>query len=376
MKDMDRLFREELEIPDIVKAKADAALAGIAAEGKNMKHSNRTYIRKLIPTIVAACLCIALLCVAAYAAIHHDWSRGALTATEDQQQELTENGMAVVLDEQQDPADLAVTHDGVTVTPMEIITDGDFAWLTFSVSGLEFPERCDPALDMAWCYLGDVPSDDKGLLNSSGSFYDGTVIGEDARAVYEDGSPLEADEDGNAILYYVDEDGSLEFTMQCQPVYGDVSLLGQTVHVGLQGLTITAKDMDTISVEGPWEFTLTMPEGSDSQIIEINEPVPGTDFTLTQVELSPISAHLTYSVDGDVEIVDDDLGVPELCGAVLSDGTELPYLADGGSVGYSEDMAEAYNDFAFDLVIDPDAVTALLIRTEPGSDCVSIPLNK
>jgi hypothetical protein len=61
---------------------------------------------------------------------------------------------------------------------------------------------------------------------------------------------------------------------------------------------------------------------------------------------------------------------------VLKDGTRIPFLANGGSTGYTDDtMSEAYEWSGFDRVISVDQVDALLIRTEGNDELVEIPVS-
>ena len=126
MKKNSNIFQDDIKVPEIVLQKADEAFAGIQTEGRStMKKNNQTENRKHTfwrnPAAVAACTCIIVAgSVTAGAAVHHVWSRGmqgAVQATDTQQKELTDKGAAVVLKEQKDYSKLAVTDNGITITP-------------------------------------------------------------------------------------------------------------------------------------------------------------------------------------------------------------------------------------------------------------------
>lgn len=68
--------------------------------------------------------------ISAAAAIHRYWGRGMrgnIQATDDQQQQLTDDNMAKVYKESPDYTDLAVTENGVTIAPDTVIVDDRFA---------------------------------------------------------------------------------------------------------------------------------------------------------------------------------------------------------------------------------------------------------
>lgn len=88
-------------------------------------------------------------------------------------------------------------------------------------------------------------------------------------------------------------------------------------------------------------------------------------------EISPISMKVNYTTSAKSEMSEDEIGVPEVKGVILKDGTRIPYLTDGGSVGYTDDT-HAYNIFGYDRVIDVDEVQSLLILVKPGEEPVSV----
>lgn len=51
-------------------------------------------------------------------------------------------------------------------------------------------------------------------------------------------------------------------------------------------------------------------------------------------------------------------------GVILKDGTRIPYLTNGGSLGYTDSSKKnAYHMAGYDRVIDVDEVTALIVMT-------------
>lgn len=52
---------------------------------------------------------------------------------------------------------------------------------------------------------------------------------------------------------------------------------------------------------------------------------------------------MNYAVNGEPKFHEDENGVPDFCGVVLTDGTRLPYIANGGMTGYTDEgMTSAF----------------------------------
>ena len=387
MEDDRKIFSAEIEVPDIVKQKADDAFAKIKMEGakqmkSTQKHNNTTKNKKnIFRSQAAAVVFICLIAVAgtsAVAAIHHIWGRamqGALQATDEQQQILTQQGMATVFTEPEQYDDLAVTVGDVTVAPDTVIVDDRFAYLSFSVNGYELEAEKEPCFESMDVYVGDDPDSENSWVNSYGNFYYGIVTDENGNPVYDDGTPVQFDENGSLIYHYTDENGTLEFVILAWVAGYNDSLLGKTMHVNFDNLGTAQKSDYVNDVEGNWSFAIDLPSVSTTKNIAVNERVGDTVFVLDSIEISPISIKMNYSVNGAVTMMEDENGVPDFCGVVLKDGTRLPYISDGGSTGYTDDtMTKAYVLSAFDRIIDSNQVKSVLVRTKAGTDMIEVPV--
>ena len=67
--------------------------------------------------------------------------------------------------------------------------------------------------------------------------------------------------------------------------------------------------------------------------------------------------------------------IPEMKGVILKDGTRIPYLADGGNVGYT-DATHAYHITGYDRVVDVDEIQSLLLLVKPGEEPVSVDIQR
>ena len=384
MKKDNKLCNADVELPEIVLEKANDAFAKIQKEEtstmtniNSYKKTNRSRtLRKF--TAVAACAGLLVVgSVASAAAIRHIWDRGmqgTLQSTDEQQQKLTDQGIAKVIPEQTDYSDLAVTSNGVTVAPDTVITDDKFLYISFSVSGYS-TDGTQPDFESASITAKDATSGTPMELNSTSSFYDGIVSDETGSPVYDDGSALEFDADGELISHYTDENGNLEYVITAFVQNQNDSILGKTVQVDFTNLGTVKKAEYTNALDGTWNFTIPLSSVSSDKTITVDQAVDGTPFTLKEINISPVSMKLNYHTDEKVEISEDTVGIPELMGVVLKDGTRYPYLAESGMNGYTDDtLTNAYTLRSFNRVIDVDDVAALLIMPVGSSEMVEIAL--
>ena len=376
--DEKKILQEDVELPEVVLSKANHALEMIRQEetenmaADNQKNSKKNTRRIKSQVAAAAAVCVlAAGGVSAVAAIHHNWGRGMsgnIQATDTEQQKLPDDGVAVVYPEKEEYENLKVTNNGVTIAPNTVIVDAQFAYLSFTISGYNLNEGEEPGFEDV-----NMTSDDM-EINMFGGMYDGIVCNEEGAPVYEDGSELQFTDSGNIVSHYYDENGNLEYFIQAHIAEAGDTMLGKTVKVDFKNLGTLYKTEFTDGVEGDWNFEITLPLVSSAREFDVNKAIDGTSFTLTKLEISPVSLNATYTTDNAPEANQDDLGVPCVKGVVLKDGSRLPYLTDGGSIGYTDDSkTEAYNILGYDRVIDVDNVKALIISpTGNTSDTVEV----
>lgn len=383
MSNKKNVFSEEIELSEIVLKKTDQAFAMIKQEDIVYMKKAHSKGKKMFKAQVAAIAGICILTVSsisAIAAIHHYWGRGMngnIQASDEQQQVLTEKNIAKVYSEEADSSSLAVTNNGVTIEPDTVIVDERFVYMSFCISGYSVAERMEPGFDMVNVYQGDDPDDESAWVNMSGTMYDGIVPDENGKPMYEDGSPLENYEDGSIISHYTDYDGNMEYIIQASIVDKNDSFLGKTMHVNFKNLGTLAKAQFTPVVEGEWNFEISLSDVSSSQNIEVGQKVEGTGFTMEDINISPISVNVNYSVSAAPAENEDNLGIPEVKGVVLKDGTRIPYLTNPGRLGYTDSSkSNAYQIAGFARVVDVDEIAALIVLPSYQNEKVVIPILK
>ena len=377
------ILSEEIELSEIVLKKTNQAFEMIKQEDIVYMKKTHTRGKKMFKTQVAAIAGICILAVSsisAVAAVHHYWGRGMngnIQASDEQQQTLTEKNIAKVYREEPDSPSLAVTINGVTIEPDTVIADERFVYMAFRISGYSVADRTEPGFDMVNVYQGDHPEDESAWVNMSGTMYDGIVLDENGASVYEDGTSVESYEDGSVISHYTDDNGNMEYIIQASAADKNDSLLGKTLHVAFKDLGTFSKAAFIPAVEGVWNFELNLSDVSSTRNIKVGKKVEGTGFTMEDISISPISIQVNYSVSEAPTEHEDDLGIPEVKGVVLKDGTRISYLANPGRLGYTDNnKSNAYQIAGFARVVDVDEIAALIVLTSHENEKVEIPLSE
>lgn len=377
------ILSEEIELSEIVLKKTNQAFEMIKQEDiVSMKKTHKRR-KKMFKTQAAAAAGVCILAVSgisAAAAVHHYWGRGMngnIQASDEQQQALTEKNIAKVYREEPDSPSPAVTINGVTIEPDTVIADERFVYMAFRISGYSVEDRTEPGFDMVNVYQGDHPEDESAWVNMSGTMYDGIVLDENGASVYEDGTSVESYEDGSVISHYTDDNGNMEYIIQASAADKNDSLLGKTLHVAFKDLGTFSKAAFIPAVEGVWNFELNLSDVSSTRNIKVGKKVEGTGFTMEDISISPISIQVNYSVSEAPTEHEDDLGIPEVKGVVLKDGTRISYLANPGRLGYTDNnKSNAYQIAGFARVVDVDEIAALIVLTSHENEIVEIPLSE
>ena len=380
------ILSEEIELSEIVLKKTNQAFEMIKQEDivcMKKTHTSRGKMFKTQAAVIVGVCILAISSISAVAAIHHYWGRGMngnIQASDEQQRVLTEKNIAKVYSEEPDRPSLAVTNNGVTIEPDTVIVDERFVYMAFRISGYSVADRMEPGFDMVNVYQGDNPEDESAWVNMNGTMYDGIILDENGKPVYEDGTSIESYEDGSIISHYTDDNGNMEYMIRASVVDKNDSFLGKTMHVEFKNLGTFSKGSFVPAVDGNWNFEINLSDVSSTQNIKVGQKVEGTGFTMEDINVSPISIKVNYSVSAAPVEKEDDLGIPEVKGVVLKDGTRIPYLTNPGRLGYTDSSkSNAYQIAGFARVLDIDEMAALIVLTSYENEKVEtleIPVSK
>lgn len=378
MREMDIIekLREDIAVPDIVQEKADMAFDRIKKEKENvvMIYSRKKKWKTMWFSIAAAVLALG---TTVCAAVYLNRSKGL-----ESEFQMTQ-AQKLLLEEQEYMAPLAgdskthdsVTVEGVTITPLQMIVDNRFAWLSFRVEGYDLEEGKEPCFGMTDFVLNN---DREAFISSFGSFYNGLHLEEDGVFCYDDGTVAE-DAQGNVIAKYVDEEGYMEYIVEINGASYEQGLVGSSVHVTFEDLGTVYKATFTEDLKAVWEFDLELKGSDEIRKVTLSEPLGDSGATVIYAEISPISLHAEYDFplqeveiegvneNGEAITSTDFAQAPDLIGVRLKDGTLLSNIQNGGTNGYGNGNTDIYQvSYAISHVIEPSQVDALLfIKSEP-----------
>ena len=319
--------------------------------------------------VIAVAAALALgVAGAAYAAGWFGWSRDLeheMHTTEQQRQYAEQIGLAAA-PEVTGPADNAVTtvtDKGVTVTATQTLVDNYYAMLSFRIDGFELPEDEYPCTSSGVQVGGQWPA------TMSGGFYDGIVTGEDGHPVYDDGSPLRFNDDGEMETHYVDENGSLVYQISLSGSNEPGYYLGKEIEVVFTNFGyMDETGVYPAVVEGDWMLRWTLTGSDEIRTVAMDTEIGGTGVILKEAEISPISLRVLVQTDGVWEGYKTmDSFYPWLAGVRLKDGTVYQQMFLGpGHEGYYDLDACLYDiGFGIDRILDPGEVDALVFITGP-----------
>lgn len=374
-------LQKEIVIPDIVQKKADQAFKKIKKENSKMimMRSRKRKWKTMWIAVAAAVLALGTTVCAAVYLYRSKGLEAEFQMTQDEKTLLEENDYMAPIADDNDTHE-SVTAEGVTITPLQMIVDERFAWLSFKVEGYDLEEGKEPCFYNAGVV---IDGDAEAPLNYFSSFYNGLTLNENGQFVYEDGTSAE-DASGNIVEKFIDEEGCMEYIIQIDGTGYEKGLVDASMHVIFEDLGTVYKAEFTPDLDAKWEFDMNL-KGSDEVRKEtISAPLGDSGATVTYAEISPISVYVTYDFpmqsmeiegvgeNGEAVTSTTFVEAPDIVGVRLKDGTLLTDIINGGTMGYTDEDKAVYRvSYAFSRVIDTSEIDALLfMRSAPeaGAD--------
>lgn len=373
-------LNKETEIPEVVQNKLDAAFSSIKMEGAEMKTKKKSFFKRPA-AIIAVAAVVVLAAGTAFAAANGFWSNGMsgiLPEDTASQQELESQGYVTHLDENYD----AVTIDGVTITPADVICDGTYGHIVFSVEGFEIKDGEEPAVCGISIYTGNDSMARENYISATSRFYPGytVAITEDGYGnndYYDNGDPMEWKDEEHLLCMprYYDENGNMEYVISFHSSLEEESLIGQTVHISFEGLGVSSGKAEvTETVNGEWTFDITLPGNDDTRIVSVGQKLDGTDYILDTVEISPLSVKTYFTYDGTDAGKNNPNEIPMSTELFLADGSYwIP--TGGGAMGFTDETrTNAVEYEGFGKVLDASSVTSIMFSCNPypGESSVTV----
>lgn len=368
-KEMMDKMQQDIVIPKIVQEKVNSAFQRIYKKNNKVTRMHSGNRKWKVMWIAVAAFTVALgttICAAAY--IHlNSGLEAEFFMTQEKRQFLEEHEyMSHITNGDEMPA--GVTSGGVTITPLQMISDNRFAWLSFKVEGYDLEKGVQPNF-----YRMDtvVDGNELALVNAYAGFYEGRDY-DGSLLFYEGGAP-EKETNGSNIENYVDEEGNMEYIIQIDGSRYEKGLIGSSVHVTLQDLGTWDYGEFSENLEAVWEFDIELKGSDEVRKVTLSEPLGDSGATVVYAELSPISFYIQYdfplrkepsdAIDGNGAAIATETfaKAPEFIGVRLKDGTYMMYIADCGVVGYRNESENVYVAARASVrVIDTSQVDALL----------------
>lgn len=341
-------------------------LAARAKEVQPRKHSRR----KLMLVAMAAVLVLATL---TGAAVFTRWSVSAqnrYNPSEDIKEQAEKSGLSVMLEETKGEVNpnevLSVTDQGVTITAVQSIVDNYRAEITFRIEGFELPEGEEP---FAWPWV-TIDGKLDYFVSQTGGFYDGTTRNDKGEWVYaSDGSPVKYDDTkpfSPAILDYVAEDGSLEYTHYIDFHETDGRYMGKEIvftfsSIDFQPHTKTGEFVP--QVKGNWELKWTL-TGADNNIqCAPNAKIGDSDVILLDAEIGQLSVKTRYQLKDYWEGWNELVTLPQaVCGIRMKDGSEHICIPSTTGFEDQENMIYFIESTMFDAILDVSQVESLMFH--------------
>ena len=348
----------------------DATLIEEAEFGKFQKKQAGVSGKKKLLFLLAATLIMGTMTAAA---VYARWSITAQTRynpSQDVKEQAEKSGLSVMLEETKGAANpnevLSVTDQGITITAVQSIVDNYRAEITFRIEGFELPEGEEP---FAWPRV-TIDGKRDYSVSQTGGFYDGTTRNDTGEWVYaSDGSPVKFDDTkpfSPAILDYVADDGSLEYTHYIDFHETDGRYMGKEIvftfsSIDFQPHTKTGEFVP--QVKGNWELKWTLTGTSDSITVTPNAKIGDSDVILLDAEIGQKTIRARYQVDDYWEGWDELVTLPQAVqGVRMKDGSE--HRCGAGSSGFEDEENMIYftQSDIYDAILDVSQVESLLFH--------------
>ena len=206
--------------------------------------------------------------------------------------------------------------------------------------------------------------------SQTGGFYDGTTRNDKGEWVYaSDGSPVKYDDTkpfSPAILDYVAEDGSLEYTHYINFHETDGRYMGKEIvftfsSIDFQPHTKTGEFVP--QVKGNWELKWTLTGTSDSISITPNVKIGDSEVILLDAEIGQKTIRARYQVDDYWEGWNELVTLPQaVCGVRMKDGSE--HICGAFTTGFEDQENMIYFTEAdiYDAILDVRQVESLMFH--------------
>lgn len=326
-------LKEEIKLPDKIERGLQETYKTILNEKNNksnvinLKDSKKKKHLFNSKSSKAAAAVIAFICIGTVstgAAGYGRWSgalNDILNFSEDEINNAQENGLDSFVNQ-------TAVSKGITIRTEECITDGDHAFISFNVSGIEISDA-----EEVWMPLEKVNIKVKGAEAGIN-----TINGTEKN-----------------------EDGSYTFVMEIQSV-GEKNILGKEIEIIIKEIGAYNKNNQqyTKLESGKWTFKWIIENNSEKIVKEYNKEIGDSGITLKTIEISPLSMHMYVDIDINRVKLPADEGegiIPYAVAYQLKDGTIKNIDGGGSGASYDSEKGGAGDAFVnYSIIINPEEV--------------------
>lgn len=325
--------------------------------------------KKFVVIALAACLVLTML---TGAAVYTRWSTTAQTSynpSQDIKEQAEKSGLSVILGETKGESDsgqvLSATDQGITITAVQTIVDNYQAQLTFRIEGFQLPEGKDPEV---WPIV-TIDGQQDFYVAQTGGCFDGTTRNKAGEWVYaSNGQPVQFgdDEFQSAILDWVADDGSLEYTHYISFRETDGRYMGKEIAVTFHSIGVQSDKkagMPEPQIEGNWELKWTLTGTGDNISTTLNEKIGDSDVILLDAEIGQLSLRTRYQLKDYWEGWDELVEFPQaVCGVRMKDGSEHRCMSTTTGFEDQEKMIYFVQSSMLDAILDLSQVESLMFH--------------
>lgn len=325
--------------------------------------------KKFVVIALAACLVLTML---TGAAVYTRWSTTAQTSynpSQDIKEQAEKSGLSVMLGETKGESDsgqvLSATDQGITITAVQSIVDNYQAQLTFRIEGFQLPEGKDPEV---WPIV-TIDGQQDFYVAQTGGCFDGTTRNKAGEWVYaSNGQPVQFgdDEFQSAILDWVADDGSLEYTHYISFRETDGRYMGKEIAVTFHSIGVQRSKkakMPEPQIEGNWELKWTLTGTGDNISTTLNEKIGDSDVMLLDAEIGQLSLRTRYQLKDYWEGWDELVEFPQaVCGVRMKDGSEHRCMSTTTGFEDQEKMIYFVQSSMLDAILDLSQVESLMFH--------------
>ena len=365
-KELKKQLGQDVEIPSVVRKKADIAFTKIKNEAKQEKtrKEGRVFMPGKRIAIVAATLTLIIGTGAIAGVQYAKWSDGVNTSvhgTDKQKEKLEKQGYTSY-------PNVSVTKNGVTITATQCVADSYGAVISLKVEGYQPPKGKAATFGKLW-----FPDSKDTITAGGGGFYE-----------------VSSDEDGNSNT--VKEDETMEYIMGLSACEKG-SLLNHKISIELTDIGYDLGRTDVkIEKKGVWNLEWILKGSDESQKFDINKEFGNTGVKLVSAEISALGLELISDYPKDCKYADmnGEHQPPSFAGVKMKDGKVYTYesVVDGSGEQFETGSSgKLYGKFTETVttkkILDVKQIKALLFfkksidddETYKAEDYYEIPLD-